>query len=110
MTHVDSDKRIVLSQAIIDACLVMNAQVKAACEILGFDPLYVANEGKLIAIVSPRVADAVLDTMRAHPLGRNAAAIGTVVDDHHGRVFLRSSIGGNRVVDMISGEQLPRIC
>ena len=93
-----------------EADVPMNAQVKAACEILGFDPLYVANEGKLIAIVSPRVADAVLGTMRAHPLGRNAAAIGTVVDDHHGRVFLRSSIGGNRVVDMISGEQLPRIC
>ena len=90
--------------------LPLSDQVRAACEILGFDPLYVANEGKCIAIVSSDVADAVLSAMRAHPLGRDAAAIGEVVDDHPGRVFLTSRIGGNRVVDMISGEQLPRIC
>lgn len=93
-----------------EADLPMDPQVKAACEILGFDPLYVANEGKLIAIVSSSAADDVLAAMRSHPKGSNAAAIGEVVDDHHRRVFLRSSIGGNRVVDMISGEQLPRIC
>lgn len=90
--------------------LPLSDQVRAACEILGFDPLYVANEGKCIAIVSSDVADAILAAMREHPLGRHAAAIGEVVEDHPGRVFLTSRIGGNRVVDMISGEQLPRIC
>jgi hydrogenase expression/formation protein HypE len=93
-----------------ESSVPMQDQVRAACEILGFDPLYVANEGKLIAIVSDDVAEAVLAAMRRHPLGANAAFIGEVVEDHPGRVFLRSSIGGNRVVDMISGEQLPRIC
>lgn len=84
--------------------------VAAACEILGFDPLYVANEGKFLAIVAREVADQVLAAMRAHPLGADAALIGEVVDEHPGRVYLRSRIGGMRVVDMLSGEQLPRIC
>ncbi|MCS7259847.1 MAG: hydrogenase expression/formation protein HypE [Anaerolineae bacterium] len=84
--------------------------VRGACEILGFDPLYVANEGKCIAIVAPEVADHVLETMRAHPQGAHAACIGEVVPDHPGKVFMRSRIGGLRVVDMLSGEQLPRIC
>ncbi len=90
--------------------LPIQDEVRGACEILGFDPLYVANEGKCIAIVTRDVADAVLAAMRAHPYGQNAAIIGEIVDDHPGRVFLRSRIGGMRVVDMISGEQLPRIC
>ena len=85
-------------------------QVRGACEILGFDPLYVANEGKCIAIVAAEVAEAVLAAMRAHPLGANAAIIGEVVEEHPRRVFMRSRIGGLRVVDMLSGEQLPRIC
>ena len=85
-------------------------QVRGACEILGFDPLYVANEGKCIAIVAAEVADEVLAVMRSHPLGANAAIIGEVVADHPRRVFMRSRIGGLRVVDMLSGEQLPRIC
>jgi hydrogenase expression/formation protein HypE len=85
-------------------------EVAGACELLGFDPLYVANEGKLVAFV-PRVhADAVLEAMRAHPLGRDAAAIGEVVDAHPGMVVMQSAIGSTRVVDMLSGEQLPRIC
>ena len=88
----------------------MHDQVRAACEILGFDPLYVANEGKLIAIVSDDTADTVLAAMQSHPHGADATIIGEVVDDHRGRVFLTSRIGGNRVVDMLSGEQLPRIC
>ena len=85
-------------------------QVRGACEILGLDPLYVANEGKCLAIVAPQAADAVLAAMRNHPLGSEAAIIGEVTDEHRGRVVLRSRIGGSRVVDMISGEQLPRIC
>jgi hydrogenase expression/formation protein HypE len=93
-----------------EAAIPIQDQVRGACEILGFDPLYVANEGKCIAIVAPDVADAVLAAMQAHPLGVNAAIIGEVVADHPRRVFLRSRIGGLRVVDMLSGEQLPRIC
>ncbi|MCP4659852.1 MAG: hydrogenase expression/formation protein HypE [bacterium] len=85
-------------------------EVRGACEILGFDPLYVANEGKCLAIVASEAADAVLEAMRNDPLGREAAIIGEVVDDHPGRVMLRSRIGGLRVVEMMSGEQLPRIC
>jgi hydrogenase expression/formation protein HypE len=88
----------------------MQDQVRAACEILGFDPLYVANEGKLIAIVGNDSAETVLAAMQSHPHGAAATIIGEVVDDHPGRVFLTSRIGGNRVVDMLSGEQLPRIC
>jgi hydrogenase expression/formation protein HypE len=84
--------------------------VRGACEILGLDPLYVANEGKLIAIVARDAADEALELLRDHPLGRDAAIIGEVVDEHAGRVVLRSRIGGRRVVDMLSGEQLPRIC
>lgn len=84
--------------------------VRGACEILGLDPLYVANEGKFLAIVGPEAAEAVLATMRDHPLGQQAAVIGEVVADHPGRLLLRSRIGGLRVVDLLSGEQLPRIC
>ncbi len=84
--------------------------VRGACEILGLDPLYVANEGKFLAIVGPEAAEAVLATMRDHPLGQQAAVIGEVVADHPGKLLMRSRIGGLRVVDMLSGEQLPRIC
>jgi len=84
--------------------------VKGACEILGLDPLYVANEGKLLALVPPEDADRVLAAMRAHPFGANAAIIGEVVPDHAGMVIMKTHIGGTRVVDMLSGEQLPRIC
>jgi hydrogenase expression/formation protein HypE len=85
-------------------------QVRAACEILGFDPLYVANEGKCLVVAAPNVAAAVLEQMRTHPLGRQAAIIGEVVEEHPGSVILRSQVGGERIVDMLSGEQLPRIC
>ncbi|MGL4651735.1 MAG: AIR synthase-related protein, partial [Caldilineaceae bacterium] len=73
-------------------------------------PLYVANEGKLLAIVAADRADAALAALRAHPLGADAERIGEVVADHPGQVVLRSRVGGRRVVDMLSGEQLPRIC
>jgi len=85
-------------------------EVKGACEILGLDPLYVANEGKCLAIVAAEVAEAALEAMRSHPLGREAAIIGQVVEEYPGTVVLRSRVGGKRVVDMLSGEQLPRIC
>jgi len=88
----------------------ISEEVKGACEILGLDPLYVANEGKLLAIVPAEAAGAVLATMQAHPLGREAAIIGEVIDDHPGFVTMRTRVGGTRVVDMLSGEQLPRIC
>ena len=93
-----------------EAAIPIAEAVRGACEILGFDPLYVANEGKVLAFVAPERADEALAAMRAHPLGRDAAIVGEVVADHPGRVFLRSRIGGLRVVDMLSGEQLPRIC
>jgi hydrogenase expression/formation protein HypE len=85
-------------------------EVRGACEILGLDPLYVANEGKCLAIIAPEAAEQALELMRAHPLGREAALIGEVVADHPGRVMMRSRVGGMRIVDMLSGEQLPRIC
>ncbi len=84
--------------------------VDAACELLGLDPLYVANEGKLVAIVGADEADEALDLMRAHPLGQGAAIIGDVVEDPNGFVQLHTSFGGSRVLDWLSGEQLPRIC
>ncbi|MCS6845941.1 MAG: hydrogenase expression/formation protein HypE [Caldilineales bacterium] len=93
-----------------ERAIPVDDEVRGACEILGLDPLYVANEGKCLAVVAPEAAEAVLAAMRRHPLGRQAALIGEVVDAHPGKVFLRSRIGGLRVVDMISGEQLPRIC
>ncbi len=93
-----------------ETSIPVDDEVRGACEILGFDPLYVANEGKLIAAVPAPSADAVLAAMRAHPLGAQAAVIGRVVSDHPSVVTLRSSIGSMRIVDMLSGEQLPRIC
>ncbi|WP_316226169.1 hydrogenase expression/formation protein HypE [Bradyrhizobium sp. SZCCHNS3052] len=84
--------------------------VAAACELLGLDPLHVANEGKLVAIVAPDLAGAVLAAMRAHPLGRDAADIGEAVADDHRFVQMATSFGGGRIVDWLSGEQLPRIC
>ena len=84
--------------------------VQGACEILGLDPLFVANEGKFLAFVDPEIAEEMLRIMRAHPLGREARIIGEVVDEHPGIVRLKTWLGGSRVVEMISGEQLPRIC
>ena len=84
--------------------------VRGACEMLGLDPLYVANEGKLVAFVPPSHADAVLAAMHTHELGAEAVIIGKVVHEHPGVVTMQTTIGGTRVVDMIAGEQLPRIC
>jgi hydrogenase expression/formation protein HypE len=84
--------------------------VAAACEMLGLDPLYVANEGILLAFVDPGSADRALTALRAHPLGAHAVAIGSVVGDHPRMVVLRTALGARRVVDMLPGDQLPRIC
>jgi len=93
-----------------EAAIPMRPEVRAACDILGLDPLYVANEGKLIAVAPPEKAGELLGAMRAHPLGKNAAIVGEIVDDHCGMVVLNTLVGGERVVTMLAGEQLPRIC
>ena len=93
-----------------EAMLPIRDDVAGACELLGLDPLYVANEGKVLVVVPAEHAETVLDTMRRHPLGGEACRIGEVVEHDPGRVFLRTRIGGDRLVDMLRGEQLPRIC
>ena len=86
------------------------SQVYGACEILGLDPLYVANEGVFISIVSEHIADAYVDKLRSFEHGRNATILGTITEAHPRQVVLTSGIGGKRVVNMLVGEQLPRIC
>lgn len=88
----------------------MREEVRGACEMLGLDPLYVANEGKMIAIVEPDAAEPLLDAMRTNPLGRDAEIIGTVTEKNPGLVTLRTPLGTTRVLDMLPGDQLPRIC
>ena len=93
-----------------EAAIPIKPAVAAACELLGLDPLHVANEGKLVAFVAPEAARAVLQAMRAHPLGRDAALIGEAVADRHRFVQMTTGFGGGRIVDWLAGEQLPRIC
>jgi hydrogenase expression/formation protein HypE len=93
-----------------EAAIPLLPQVEAACELLGLDPLYIANEGKLVAVVAPEAAEAVLAAMRRHPLGREATRIGVVQADEHRFVQMRTRLGGRRIVDWLSGEPLPRIC
>jgi hydrogenase expression/formation protein HypE len=88
----------------------MKTEVRGACEMLGLDVLYMANEGKLVAVVPPDHAGAVLDAMRGHPAGRDSAIVGEVLAEPAGHVILNTLFGGERVVDMLVGEQLPRIC
>ena len=88
----------------------LKKEVVAACELLGFDPLYLANEGKLLSFVAPEDAAAVLAAIRTNPYGKDAAVIGEVIADHSGKVFMETRIGGGRLLDMLAGEQLPRIC
>ena len=95
---------------LIESALPLKGAVKGACAILGLDPLYVANEGKLLAIVAPQAAERVLERMRRHPLGRDAAIIGEVTASGPGRVQMETVVGGMRSVEMLAGEQLPRIC
>lgn len=93
-----------------EAAIPVRPEVRGACEVLGIDPMYVANEGKLVAVVPGEVADTVVAAMRSHPLGREAAIIGEVVAENRGMVVMRNALGAQRIVDMPVGEQLPRIC
>jgi hydrogenase expression/formation protein HypE len=101
-----SDLTVVLEEA----ALPVRATVAAACELLGIDPLYVANEGKMIAIVAPETADDALRALRSHPLGADAAIIGDIRAEPPGIVVLVTPLGGTRIVDMLVGDPLPRIC
>jgi hydrogenase expression/formation protein HypE len=93
-----------------EASIPLRAEVRGMCELLGLDPLYLANEGKLVSVVPPAEVNAVLAAMRAHPAGAGSVVIGEIIGSRPGRVTLRSVIGGERVVDVPFGEQLPRIC
>lgn len=95
---------------LVERAIPIREEVRGACEMLGLDPLYVANEGKLIAIVPPETATDLLAAMQRHPLGRNARMIGQVCAAHPGLVTMRTDLGTHRIVDMLSGDQLPRIC
>lgn len=95
---------------IVEEHIPLKEEVKGACEILGLDPLYVANEGRLLAIVPANEATTILDAMRRHPQGRDAVLIGEAVAGHPRTVVMKSRIGGTRIVQMLAGEQLPRIC
>jgi len=95
---------------IYEEMIPLKNEIAGICELLGFDPLYVANEGKLIAFVPPDHASAVLAVMKADELGQNACIIGEAISDNPGRVTMQTRIGGVRIVDMLTGEQLPRIC
>ncbi|MBP6978971.1 MAG: hydrogenase expression/formation protein HypE [Bacteroidales bacterium] len=93
-----------------ESAIPVNENTRGLCELLGYDPLYVANEGKFIAVVPADSASDVLTAFKSHPLGREAAIIGNIVEQHPGHVWMNTAIGGKRMIDMLAGEQLPRIC
>jgi hydrogenase expression/formation protein HypE len=95
---------------IYENTIPLKKEVAAACELLGFDPLYLANEGKLLSFVAQEDTAAVLAAIQANQYGKDAAVIGEVIADHTGKVFMETRIGGERLLDMLAGEQLPRIC
>lgn len=109
-TLVEIATRRGLGVEVDEAAIPVNEVVRGACELLGLDPLLVANEGKLVAFVPESAADRALETLRAHPLGRRAARIGRVTDQAPGMVMLRTPIGGHRILDLPYAEPLPRIC
>jgi len=84
--------------------------VRAFCELLGFDPLYVANEGKVVIVTDPKSADKIIQTMQKHEHGKEARIIGEIVGNYPGKAWVSTGIGGKRILDMLAGEQLPRIC
>ncbi len=99
-----------VSIEIEETAILVREEVRGACELLGLDPLYVANEGKLLAIVAPEAADEIVEAMRCDPHGLEAAIIGTVGGESAGLVTMKTAFGSTRIVDMLAGEQLPRIC
>ncbi|MEM6818661.1 MAG: hydrogenase expression/formation protein HypE [Pseudomonadota bacterium] len=99
-----------VGMSLTETAIPVRPAVNAACELLGLDPLYIANEGKLVCVCPPEQAEAALAALRAHPLGANAAIIGEVTKDPNSLVQMKTDFGGNRVLDWLSGEQLPRIC
>jgi hydrogenase expression/formation protein HypE len=99
-----------LAVVLDEVALPVRPVVTGACDLLGIDPLYVANEGKVLAIVAPQETDAALAALRSHPLGADAAVIGEVVAEPEGIVVLRTTFGSTRIVDMLVGDPLPRIC
>ncbi len=90
--------------------LVIGEGVRGMCELLGFDPLYVANEGKILMVVDAADAEKAVSLMHEHPLGQYAAIVGTIDDSHQGKAWLNTVVGGKRIIEMLSGQQLPRIC
>jgi hydrogenase expression/formation protein HypE len=102
--------KINLGIEIDESLLPVNNGVKAMCEILGFDPLHIANEGKVLIVAGKEYGPAIIEILKNNELGRNCAVIGRVVDDHRGKVVLRNETGGRRIIDSLSGDQLPRIC
>ena len=90
--------------------LSIHPSVKGMCELLGFDPLYVANEGKVVMVVGAEDAEAVLEKIRQNPFGKGSAIIGELTSDHKGMAWLQTVVGGKRIIEMLSGQQLPRIC
>ena len=103
-------KQLEVSIRIEEEKIPVQEEVLAACELLGFDPLYVANEGKLVAIVPAKDADKILKAMRENHYGTGAAIIGEVKAEHPGRVVMKTCLGASRIVDMLVGDLLPRIC
>jgi hydrogenase expression/formation protein HypE len=99
-----------LGLQIDESSIRINEKVNGMCEILGFDPLYVANEGKIVIIVDKKDAENVVDALRDDPLGKESRIIGEITSDHPGKAWIKTVIGGNRILDMLAGEQLPRIC
>jgi hydrogenase expression/formation protein HypE len=108
LNEIASQSRV--GMMIDEPSIAVREEVKGACELLGLDPLYVANEGKLIAIVAPEAAEKILAAMRSHPLGQGASIVGTVRESNSGLVAMRTILGTTRIVDMLAGDQLPRIC
>jgi hydrogenase expression/formation protein HypE len=103
-------RRSQVGMVIEEQHIPLREEVKGACELLGIDPLYVANEGKLVAIVGREAAEQIVERMRGHRDGQAARIIGEIVADHPGMVVMRTGIGGSRIIDLPLGEQLPRIC
>jgi len=93
-----------------ESSLPVREEVQGVCEILGLDPLYLANEGKLVAVVPPTHAEVVLEAMKSHPAGKDASIVGEVIDSPPGLVLMQTALGSDRIVDMLVGDQLPRIC